>query len=258
MQFQREFSKCRRLIDISKNKRCKTGVIIFSYIPTRVHSFSSYEHYIFKEGAHAARERERATRRTYITYSILVAQLREAHRSFTFFRAGRAVRARKISRNESPPRRRRRGTYWRAQEAARTSVRPGPGLVIRSTGQFFFNYSLSLSFSPCLSLGIFLSCSLSYSLLWSFSSTLPSSAPLACRPMARQSGINLYAVRVCTPLFLAVPRNLQETSRTLRRLLQRGLTAERTRCRSCRCDHDDDDDDDGDNHNVVLWYFLNE
>lgn len=33
------------------------------------------------------------------------------------------------------------------------------------------------------------------------------------------TGINLYAVRVCTPLFLAIPRNLQETSRTLRRPL---------------------------------------
>lgn len=33
------------------------------------------------------------------------------------------------------------------------------------------------------------------------------------------TGINLYAVRVCTPLFLAIPRNLQETSRTLWRLL---------------------------------------
>lgn len=130
-----------------------------------------------------------------------------------FFRGSRGSRQKNLAERvvtpspPSPP----SGTYSRA---ARTSVRPRPELVIRPVGQFFFPLSLALPLFPCLLLpSLFLRPYL----------VLTSQVLL---PFNGGTGINLYAVRVCMPLFLAIPRNLQETSRTLGRP---SLGRERTR-----------------------------
>lgn len=128
----------------------------------------------------------------------------------SFFRRSRF--ALEKSRGTSRRRRRRQRGLIRGPERPRcTSVRPGPGLVIRPAGQFFFRL-LSPSL-PLLPVFLYL-----YGFFLRF---YP--APLLALTSSFLSnggtGINLYAVRVCTPLFLAVPRNLQETSRTLRRPL---------------------------------------
>lgn len=125
------------------------------------------------------------------------------------FFAGRAVRARKISRNESPPRHRRRRRRPRRGLTRGPERETGTRACNKTRRPVFFNPSFSLS--PIL-------------LLAPSTSVLSSALPCALLSPARRrrhTGINLYAVRVCTPLFLAVPRNLQETSRTFRRLAPR-------------------------------------